>query len=165
MENDVDPIRSSKNTAIQWWNQKVLILRKLEEDIRLKQAKESTPYSVRYLIDFTTEVAWDDISGFDPRSVWYKEYVSDYTVKIIDIHRIDLCCDCIFRSTGNGWPSNVPLIIILNEAPGNRIVRNTNLVMYKHRYGTMDLRCEDDDGNRDDHHGHSVALRLHLENF
>ena len=53
-------------------------------------------------------------------------------VNIIDIDRIHLCSDSIIGSIRNGHRSNILITINLNEAPGSKIVREPNLVLYKH---------------------------------
>ena len=57
--------------------------------------------------------------------------------------------------------------VVLNEAPGAQIVREPNLVFYKHIYkeklDAIDFWMEDDEGNRIDNHGEIIAFTLHMK--
>ena len=57
--------------------------------------------------------------------------------------------------------------VVLNEAPGAKIVREWNLVLYKHFYmeklDAIEFWMEDDNGNRIDNHGETVAFTLHMK--
>ena len=91
-------------------------------------ANESTLHSIieidlKFSIDFTKENTLRSILGFDSKKLYSGSYnYSDKKVNIIDIDRIHLCSDSIIGSIRNGQPSNILFSIILNEAPGQKIV-------------------------------------------
>ena len=78
-----------------------------------------------------------------------------------------MCCDCIVGSLQNGQPSNILFTIILNEVPGAKIVREPNLVLYKHIYkdkiDNIGFWFEDNNGNRNEMHGESIEFTLHMK--
>ena len=103
------------------------------------QANEATLHSVNYLgngykIDFSQPNTLRDLLGFDSKFISNSYNDSKKKVNIIDIHRIHLCCDCIVRSIRTGFPSNILFSIVLNEPHGAKIVREPNLIFYKHIY-------------------------------
>ena len=120
-----------------------------------------------FSVDFTYSNTLRDLLGFNSRVLTDPENISDRKVDIIDIHRLHLCCDCIVGSFRNGQPSNILFSLILNELPGDKIVREPNLVLYKHIYKEkldhIDFWMEDDDGNEIDNHGETVGFTLHMK--
>ena len=101
-----------------------------------------------------------NLLGFESKIISNTFNYSKNKVNIIDIHRIHLCCDCIVGSLQNGQPSNILFTIILNEVPGAKIVREPNLVLYKHIYkdkiDNIGFWFEDNNGNRVEMHGELV---------
>ena len=135
-------------------------------------ANESTLHSVididiNYSIDFRKENTLRNILGFDSKVLYSGYNYSDKKVNIIDIDRIHLCSDSIIGSIRNGHPSNILFTIILNEAPGAKIVREPNLVLYKHidkdKLDFIEFWFEDDFGNRIDNHGENINFTLHIK--
>ena len=120
-----------------------------------------------YKIDFTQPKTLRDLLGFESKILSDSYNYSKNKVNIIDIQRLHLCCDCIIGSIRNGYPSNILFTVVLNEAPGAQIVREPNLVLYKHIYkeklDAIDFQMEDDDGNRIDNHGEIIAFTLHMK--
>ena len=135
-------------------------------------ANESTLHSIieidlKFSIDFTKENTLRNILGFDSKKLYSGSNYSDKKVNIIDIDRIHLCSDSIIGSIRNGHPSNILFTIILNEAPGQKIVREPNLVLYKHidkeKLDYIEFWFEDDYGNRVDNHGENINFTLHIK--
>ena len=120
-----------------------------------------------YQIDFTQSNTLRDLLGFESKILTDSYNYSKNKVNIIDIHRLHVCCDCIVGSLRNGYPSNILFTVVLNEAPGAKIVREPNLVLYKHIYkeklDALEFWMEDDNGNRIDNHGETVAFTLHMK--
>ena len=120
-----------------------------------------------YKIDFSQPNTLRDLLGFDSKIISDSYNYSKKKVNIIDIHRIHLCCDCIVGSIRNGFPSNILFSVVLNEPPGAKIVREPNLILYKHIYkeklDSIDFWMEDDDGNRIDNHGEVISFTLHMK--
>ena len=118
-----------------------------------------------FQIDSTQPKTLRDLLGFESKILSNSYNYSETKVNIIDIHRLHLCCDCIVGSLRNGYPSNILFTVVLNEAPGAKIVRDPNLVLYKHIYkeklDAIQFLLEDDNGNRIDNHGETVAFTLH----
>ncbi len=136
------------------------------------EANSATLHSIMHLengykIDFTQPNTLRDLLGFDSTILTNSYNYSKNKVNIIDIHRLHLCCDCIVGSLRNGYPSNILFTIVLNEAPGAKIVREPNLILYKHVYkeklDSIEFWMEDDDGNRIDNHGETIAFTLHMK--
>ena len=120
-----------------------------------------------YKIDFTQPNTPRVILGFDPIILSNSYITSQRKVSIIDIHRIHLCCDCIIGSIRNGFSSNILFSVILNEPPGAKIVREPNLILYKHIYklklDSISFWLEDDDGNQVDMHGETIGFTIHMK--
>ena len=142
-----------------------------QSPIRL-EANEATLHSIIYLsdgyqIDFTQPGTLRDLLGFDSVLLQNAYNYSKKKVNIIDIHRLHLCCNSIIGSLRNGRPSNIIFTLVLNEPPGAKIVREPNLVLYKHidkqKLDYLEFWMEDDDGNRIDNHGEYVAFTLHIK--
>ena len=143
-----------------------------EESPIIIEANTATLHSIIHLddgykIDFTNSNTIRDILGFESKILSNKFNYSKKKVNIIDIHRIHLCCDCIVGSLKNGLPSNVLFTIILNEVPGAKIVREPNLILYKHIYkdkiDSIEFWFEDNNGNRVEMHGELVEFTLHMK--
>ena len=70
-------------------------------------------------------------------------------------------------SLKNGLPSNILFTIILNEVSGAKIVRELNLILYKHIYkekiDNIEFWFEDNNGNRVEIHGELVEFTLHMK--
>ena len=79
-------------------------------------------------IDFTQPKNLRDLLGFESKTLT-DSYNYSKKLNIIDIHRLHLCCDCFVGSIRNGYPRNIFLTVVLNEAPGVKIVREPNLVL------------------------------------
>ena len=120
-----------------------------------------------FSVDFTFSNTLRDLLGFNSRVLTDPVNISDKKVNITDIHRIHLCCDCIVGSLRNGEPSNILFSLILSEPPGAKIVRQPNLILYKHIYKEkldyIEFWMEDDDRNKIDNHGETVGLTLHMK--
>ena len=118
-------------------------------------------------VDFTQPNTLGDLLGFDSVILSEPYNYSKNKVNIIDIHRLHLCCDSIISSLRNGFPSNISLSIVLNEPPGAKIVREPNLILYKHIYkqklDSIEFWMEDDEGNLIDNHGETIAFTLHMK--
>ena len=136
------------------------------------EANEATLHSIIYLtndykIDFSQPNTLRDLLGFDSKIISDSYNYSKKKVNIIDIHRIHLCCDNIIGSIRNGFPSNILFSVVLNEPPGAKIVREPNLILYKHIYkeklDSIDFWMEDDDGNKIDNHGEVISFTLHMK--
>ena len=143
----------------------------LESPIKIS-ANESTLHSVidwdiNYSIDFRKENTLRNILGFDSKVLYSGYNYSDKKVNIIDVDRIHLCCDSIIGSIRNGHPSNILFTKILNEPPGAKIVREPNLVLYKHidkeKIDFLEFWFEDSFGNRIDNHGENINFTLHIK--
>ena len=143
-----------------------------EESPIIIEANTATLHSIihlsdNYKIDFTQPNTLRNLLGFEPKIISNTFNYSKNKVNIIDIHRIHLCCDCIVGSLQNGQPSNISFTIILNEVPGAKIVREPNLVLYKHIYkdkiDNIGFWFEDNNGNRVEMHGESIEFTLHMK--
>ena len=135
-------------------------------------ANESTLHSIidiktGYNIDFRQENTIREILGFDSKIIYAGYNYSDRKVNIIDVDRIHLCSDSIIGSIGNGHPSNIIFTIILNETFGQKIVREPNLVLYKHidkdKLDFIEFWFEDDFGKRIDNQGENINFTLHIK--
>ena len=113
-------------------------------------------------MDFTQFNTLWDLLGFESKIISNRFNYSKNKVDIIDIHRIHLCCDCIVISLQNGLHTNILFTIILNDVPGAKIVREPNLVLYKHKckvnLDSIEFWLEDNKGNR-------VEMHVELEEF
>ena len=120
-----------------------------------------------YKVDFTQPNTLRDLLGFESIILSDIYNYSKNKVNIIAIHRLHLCSDCIIGSLRNGFPSNIPFTIVLNESPGAKVVREPNLVLYKlinkQKLDSIELWMEDDDGNLIDNHGETIAFTLHMK--
>ena len=101
------------------------------------------------------------------KNIYSGSNYSDKKFNIIDIDRIHLCSDSIIGSIRNGEPSNILFSIILHEAPGRKIVREPNLVLYKHidkeKLDFIDFWFKDDNKNLIDNHGEVIGFTLHIK--
>ena len=143
-----------------------------EESPIIIEANTATLHSIIHLddgykIDFTNSNTLRDLLGFESKIISSGFNYSKKKVNIIDIHRIHLCCNCIVGSLKNGLPSNILFTIILNEVPGAKIVREPNLILYKHIYkekiDIIEFWFEDNNGNRVEMHGELVEFTLHMK--
>ena len=143
-----------------------------EESPTILEANTSTLHSIIHLangykIDFNKPKTLSDLFGFESKILRDSYNYSENKVNIIDIHRLQLCCDCIVGSLRNGYPSNTLFTVVLNEAPSVKIVREPNLVLYKHIYKeklvAIQFWMEDGDGNRIENHAEVVAFTLHIK--
>ena len=144
----------------------------LEESPIILEANTATLHSIirlsgGYKVDFTQPNTLGDLLGFDSVILSEPYNYSKNKVNIIDIHRLHLCCDSIIGSLRNGSPSNILFSIVLNEPPGAKIVREPNLILYKHIYkqklDSLEFWLEDDEGNLIDNHGETIAFTLHMK--
>ena len=108
-----------------------------EESPIILEANTATLHSIIRLnngfkVDFTQPNTLRDLLGFESVILTEPYNYSKNKVNIIDIHRLHLCCDSIIGSLRNGFPSNILFSIVLNEPPGAKIVREPNLILYKH---------------------------------
>ena len=120
-------------------NRQLSLELEFEESPIIIEANTATLHSLIHLddgykIDFTNSNTLRDLLGFESKIISSGFNYSKKNVNIIDIHRIHLCCSCIVGSLKNGLPSNILFTIILNEVPGAKIVREPNLILYKHIY-------------------------------
>ena len=120
-----------------------------------------------YKVDLTQTNTLRDLSGFESVILSDIYNYSKNKVNIIDIHRLHLWSDCIIGSLRNGYPSNILFTIVLNESPGAKIVREPNLILYKHIYkqklDSIEFWMEDDDGNQIDNNGETISFTLHMK--
>ena len=103
------------------------------------EAKTATLHSMIHLadiyqIDFTQPKTLRHLLRFKSKILTDSCNYSKNKVNIFDIHRLHVCCDCIVSSLRNGYPANILSTVVLNEAPGAKIVREPNLVLYKQFY-------------------------------
>ena len=111
----------------------------MKQSLIILEANTATLHSIirladGYQIDFTQSNTLRDLLGFESKILTDSYNYSKNKVNIIDIHRLHICCDCIVGSLRNGYLSNILFTVVLNEAPGAKIVREPNLVLYKHIY-------------------------------
>ena len=120
-----------------------------------------------FKIDFSQSGTLRDLLGFDSMILTESYNYSKNKVNIIDIRRLHLCSDCIIDSLRNDLPSNILFSIVLNEPPGAKIVREPNLILYKHIYkqklDSIEFWMEDDDGNLIDNHGETISFTLQMK--
>ena len=122
---------------------------------------------INYSVDFRKENTLRNILGFHSKIIYSGYNYSDIKVNIIDFDRIHLCCDSIIGSIRNGHSSNIFFTIIFNEPPVQKIVREPNLVLYKHidkeKLDFMEFWFEDDNGNMINNHGEDIAFTLYIK--
>ena len=120
-----------------------------------------------YKVDFTQPNTLRDLLGFESVILSDIYNYSKNKVNIIDIHRHHLCSDCTIGSLRNGYPSNILFTIVLNEPPGAKVVREPNLILYKHIYkqklDSIEFWMEDDEGNQIDNHVETISFTLHMK--
>ena len=81
-----------------------------------------------YNIDSRQENTIREILGFNSKIIYAGYNYSERKLNIIDIDRIHLCSDVVIGSIRNEHRSilfSILFTIILNEAPGQKLVRGT----------------------------------------